>query len=104
MKTTLCFAIGLALSSPAFTRDFRPEGRIENIQVDDSSVQQSYIFRTIPGVLYRVESSHDLSQWTAEDEIYGLGQEYVVPMREFTPPPPPEPGTPPATPPTPAEK
>ncbi len=56
-------------------------------------MQQSYIFQTTPGVFYRVESSHDMSQWTAEDEIYGMGHEHVVAMREFTPPPPPPPGS-----------
>jgi hypothetical protein len=54
------------------------------------------------GVSYTVEFSNDLTHWTTQDEIYGLGHEYVVAMREFTPPPPPEPGAPPAIPSQPA--
>ena len=78
--------------------EFRLEGWIENIPATDQSVRQCYIFETVPGVKYRVESSHDLSEWTPEDEIYGLGHEFVVTMREFTPPPPPEPGSEPPDP------
>ncbi len=92
----------LLLASLALARDFRPAGHMESITAADSSVQQCYIFPTIAGVRYMVESSHDLTNWTVQDEIYGLGNEYVVTMREFTPPPPPPPGTPPTTPPSPA--
>jgi hypothetical protein len=102
MKTAIRFAIGIVLVSSSLAREFRPEGRLENIPASDTSVQQSYIFRTVPGVLYRVESSHDLSNWTAGEEIYGMGHEFVTAMYEFTPPPPAPPGTPPATPPVPA--
>ena len=98
MKTTCYLALGLALVSAAFSRDFRPDGHLENIQATDSSVQQCYVFRSLPGVRYRVERSHDLTQWTTDDEIYGLGHEYVVAMREFTSPPPPEPGAAPPAP------
>jgi hypothetical protein len=102
MKTAIRFAIGLVLVSLSSARDFRPDGRLENIPASDTSVQQCYIFRTVPGVLYRVESTHDLSNWTAGDEIYGMGHEFVTAMREYTPPPPAPPVTPPATPPVPA--
>lgn len=50
-------------------------------------------------MLYTVESSNDLSNWTTQDELYGLGNEYVVTMREYLPPPP---GTPPIIRPAPA--
>ena len=83
-------------------RDFLPEGHMENIPLADSSIQQCYIFRTMAGVSYTVESSTDLTNWASQDEIYGLGHEYVVTMREYTPPPPPPPGTPPASRPAPA--
>lgn len=37
---------------------------------------------------YTVETSDDLAKWTQHETIYGLGHEYVVTMRKFTPPPP----------------
>jgi hypothetical protein len=69
----------LSLVSPAFPRDFRPAAHLENIPLADSSVQQCYVISTTPGVRYTVESSEDLSNWTSRDEIYGLGNDYVVP-------------------------
>lgn len=59
-----------------FARDLRPEVHFENT----------------PGVHYQVEVSNDLLDWTPTDEVYGLGHEYVVTMREFTPAALPEPG------------
>ena len=44
-----------------------------------------------------MESSNDLVNWTKRDEIYGMGNEYVVTMRQFAAAPPLEPGVPPAT-------
>jgi len=41
-----------------------------------------------------VQFSNDLTTWTDQDEIYGFGNEFVVPMRQFTAPPVPEPGAP----------
>ena len=102
MKNLRLLAILGFLVSPTFSRDFLPEGHMENIPLADSSIQQCYVFRTTAGVGYTVESSTDLSNWTSQDEIYGLGNEYVVTMREYTPPPPPPPGTPPASRPPPA--
>ncbi|MEO5915090.1 MAG: hypothetical protein ABIS50_12720 [Luteolibacter sp.] len=93
----------LSLATLVFGRDFRPESHFENIPLEDSSIQQCYVFHTTAGVEYRVESSNDLIHWTTQDEIYGLGNEYVVTMREYTPPPPPPPGTPPAVRPAPAK-
>ena len=95
MKTSLGIIIGLTLASLAFSRDFRPEGHLENIPAMDSSIQECYIFRTTAGVRYTVQFSNDLTTWTDQDEIYGFGNEYVVPMRQFTAPPAPEPGEPP---------
>jgi hypothetical protein len=87
----------LALESsaiPGSAEYMRPKGRIENLPTSNSSVLQCYIFPTRPGVIYQMESSHDLANWSAEGAgIYGLGHEQVVTMREFTPPPPPEPGS-----------
>ncbi len=33
----------------------------ENVPVGDDSIQSSRVFRTIPGVQYAVETSHDLT-------------------------------------------
>lgn len=103
MKAPLGLAIGLNLIATAFCRDLLPERRLETLPASDSSLQQCYTFRTVPGVFYRVESTHDLTHWDSEEEIYGLGHEYTVAMREFIPPPVPEPGAPPATLPAPAK-
>jgi hypothetical protein len=97
LAVILAFCVSLASA-----RDFRPESHMENITLANSSVQQCYLILTTPGVGYTVEFSNDLSIWIKQDEIYGLGQEYAVTMREFTPAPPPPPGTPPAVPPQPA--
>ncbi len=101
MKTVIRAAASIiptfTLLVSSYARDLLPERHIETVPSSDSSVQQCLVFRTVPGVLYQVESSHDLSQWTADDEIYGVGHEYAVTMREFTPPPPPPPGSGPPT-------
>jgi hypothetical protein len=102
MKNTVVFAaFVLLLCTFAFARDFRPEARIETLSAADSSVQECYIFCTKAGVRYTVETSNDLTNWTSQEEIYGLGNEYVVTMREFCPPPPAPPGAPIPAPPDP---
>ena len=75
-----------------------PAWWFENVPAGDASIQSSLVFRTIPGVQYTVETSHDLTTWTELDAIYGMGHEFVTPMRQFTAPPPLPPGTPPPTP------
>ena len=88
MKTVLrLLPIGLFLLNSALSRELLPEHWIENIPAGDDSVQQCLVFRTKPGVIYRVETSNDLANWSPGDEIYGLGNEFVTTMREFTPPP-----------------
>ena len=95
MKPTVSAAAlisAVALSAPA--RNFRPDMSFENVPAGDESIQQCLVFPTTPGVGYRVEWSHDLTDWTTDEEVYGLGFDFVVAMREFTPPPPPpEPGS-----------
>ena len=93
MKTLRSLALTAVLVATAGARDFRPAWRLENIPAGDSSIQQCYVIQTTPGVEYTVESSNDLSTWTPQEELYGLGNEYVITMREFTPPPTPPPGT-----------
>ncbi len=81
-------------------QDIKPQYRLENLPATDGSVQQSLVFRSIPGVVHTVQVSDNLTDWNpytitgAGDggEVYGLGGEIVVPLRQFTPPPPPPPG------------
>ncbi len=103
----LIFLAAVAAALPAFSlgedfttfaHDFRPGSHFENIPAADASVLQCYVFQTTAGVSYQVEVSNDMQHWTTTDRVYGLGHEYVVTMREFTPAPPPEPGVPPPTP------
>ena len=93
MKQVFPSVLACLMISNSFGRDFRPQGRIEHIQASDTSVQDCYVFPTLPGVVYTVETSHDLIDWVAVDEVYGLGNDYVVSMREYTPPPPPSSGS-----------
>jgi hypothetical protein len=74
--------------------DMLPERWFEDIPAGDTSVQRCCVFRTVPGVVYQVETSHDLETWTSDPEIYGLGHEHVVPLLELIPPPPPDPQNP----------
>lgn len=91
-----------ALATLAAARDLPAEYRIENIPATDTSVQTSLVFKTVKGVRYVVQRSHDLEAWSPDEtfgaggEIYGMSHECVVPMREFTAPssPPPGGGTP----------
>lgn len=102
MKNLHLLAIFGFIIFPTSARDFRPEAQLENIPLPDSSIQQCYVFRTTAGVRYTVESSEDLKNWTAQEEIYGMGNDYVVTLREYTPSPPSPPGTPPTVAPVPA--
>jgi hypothetical protein len=95
-----CLLLSVA---PALARDFRPATHMEHLPAGDSSVKECYVIQTTAGVGYTVQSSEDLTTWTAEDSFYGLGGEYVVTMRESTPAPPLPPGTPPAVRPPPAK-
>lgn len=67
---------------------------IENVLAEDGSTQSSLVFRTVPGVRYTVECSHNVTEWTELGSLYGLGHEFVTPMRLYTAPPPPPPGDP----------
>lgn len=91
--TALLVTAGLA--ETGFSRDLLPARWFEDIPASDDSVQRSFVFRTIPGVVYQVETSHDLSTWASGPEIYGLGHEHIVPLLEVTAPPPPDPSNPP---------
>ena len=88
-----CFLLSV---TPALARDFRPATHMEYLPAGDSSVKECYVIQTTAGVGYTVQSSEDLTTWTAEDSFYGLGGEYLVTMRESTPAPPLPLGTPPA--------
>jgi len=93
MKTASPLALGFLLITTAFSRDFLPQTWFEDVSASDDSIQKCYVFPTLPGVLYTVETSHDMLDWTAVDEVYGLGSEHVVSMYEYTPPPPAPPGS-----------
>jgi hypothetical protein len=82
--------------TPTLARDFRPATHMEYLPAGDSSVKECYVIQTTAGVGYTVQSSENLTTWTAEDSFYGLGGEYVVTMRESTPAPPLPLGSPPA--------
>lgn len=94
----LFILILLSLLSPVFSRDLTPVNWQEDVPATDESIQHCFVIRTVPGVKYQMESSSDLVSWNVENEIYGLGQEFVTPMYEFTAPPPPDPNAPPVTP------
>ncbi len=93
------FTVLFALASVTIARDFRPKAYFEDIPALDTSVLQCYVFKTLPGIGYQVQVSNDLVSWSDIDEVYGLGHEYVVTMRETAPAPPEDPGSPPPSPP-----
>lgn len=77
-----------------------PARWFEELVATDGSTQRSLVFRTVPGVSYRVEVSDDLDSWETVSEIYGLGQEHPVPLVEMQPAPAGGPAPPPVPPPT----
>lgn len=98
-QTMKIHALLLALSSLTLAQ---PEGDallparwLEDIAATDNSIQRTLVFNAIAGVLYTVQSSENLNDWTSEETHYGLGHDILVPMFERTPPPPLPPGTPP---------
>ncbi len=86
------------LCGSLYARDINPDYWLENVTATDGSVQQCLVFRSIPGVLHTVLVSETLTDWQPYEiigqagQIYGLGGEIVVPLRQFTPPSPPPPG------------
>jgi hypothetical protein len=77
---------GAASLSLAYAQDFAPQTWFEDLPANDDSILRCYTLRTIPGVRYQVESSQNLVDWHQETELYGLGQDYTVPMHEVSPP------------------
>jgi hypothetical protein len=86
MKITATALLAVIFASNTFSRDLRPESWMEQVVAEDSSIQQCYVFRSIAGVAYRIESSDNLAQWTNNGEVYGLGHDHVVAMHEVVPP------------------
>lgn len=86
MKIPAYALLGAVSLSLAHSQDFAPQTWFEDISISDQSVQKCYSFHTLPGVLYRVESSSNLVDWTQETELYGLGQNYTLAMHEVSPP------------------
>ena len=58
------------------------------VTCDDGSRWHGFVFQTIAGLPYVVESGDDLVGWTKVDTFYGLGQEQVVLMKQAPPLPP----------------
>lgn len=83
---------------PAQEPGTAPAYWFENVPAGDGSIQASLVFTTIPGVQYTVETTHNLTDWMEVASLYGMGHEFVTPMREFTAPPPPDPNAPPPAP------
>jgi hypothetical protein len=97
MKTLIpSFALALPILAQPEGDDLLPARWFENIPATDDSIQRTLVFKSTAGVLYTVETSDNLTDWTTEETFYGLGYDVLVPMYEYTPPPPPPPGTPPA--------
>ena len=70
----------------------------ERIPHADQTFTHRFAFSTVPGVGYTIETSPDLTEWTPQEEIYGVGQEIAVPMIRTQPPPNTPPAPPPANP------
>lgn len=75
---------GAASLSLAHSQDSAPQTWFENLPADNQSILRCYTLRTIPGVRYQVESSQNLVDWHQETALYGLGQDYTVPMHAIS--------------------
>jgi hypothetical protein len=73
-------------------RDLLPAHWMEDISAIDGTTQKCIVFKSIPGVSYRVEVSDDLEHWVELSNFYGMGHEIVTPMLEVAPAPPGSPG------------
>lgn len=90
MRLLLYPLVVFPIASNVFARDFLPPIQIVTLTAADASTQECYLFQTTAGVKYTVQYSNDLTTWTIGDEIYGLGFEYAVAMRQLAAAPPPE--------------
>lgn len=52
----------------------------ENLSDVNGTLTRCLVFTTVPGVLYTVEYSNDLTHWTADNTIYGMGHDFATPM------------------------
>jgi hypothetical protein len=64
-----------------------PSQWLDTFTHEDSSRSQVLVFKSIAGVSYTVQSSHDLVEWTDVTSYYGLGQEISFPLIRITAPP-----------------
>jgi hypothetical protein len=80
MKIRYHALLGVTSVSLAYAQDFAPQTWFEDLPAEDQSILRCYTFRTIPGVRYQLESSLNLVDWHQESALYGLGQDYTVPM------------------------
>lgn len=74
MKSQLLLFALLLSATPLTAQEpgTAPAYWFENVPAGDDSIQSSLVFRTIPGVQYTVETSHDLTNWTELESIYGM--------------------------------
>lgn len=86
MKVSPIYLSGLLVSASCFGHELLPPYWLENVTATDGSTQECLVFQSTAGVNYRVEVSEDLKTWNTQWELYGMGHEFVVPMREVTPP------------------
>jgi hypothetical protein len=71
-------------SSRAQMPELLPQYWQENLTAEDGTLNRCLVFRTVPGVVYTVEWSHDLSTWSADNTLYGLGHDFATPMCRTT--------------------
>jgi hypothetical protein len=83
-----CFVSDIAAQQSNAIEPYNaPSQWIETFTHDDSSRSQVLVFKSVAGVSYTVQSSHDLVEWTEVAHYYGLGQEISVPMVLIAAPP-----------------
>ncbi len=107
MKTFI-FAAAFGLAAPSLLRaDIEPipiepaedlVWSVEDYEAETGAQWLTLRFPTVPGMLYSLQSSSDLSSWDDDAVFYGLGHELHLALFEKVPPPPPPPGEDPPAP------
>ena len=55
-----------------------PQWRLDTLAASDGTYYRCLVFTARPGVLYTVECSPDLINWTEDATIYGMGHEFAT--------------------------
>ncbi len=74
---------------------------VEDDEAETGAEWTTVRFSTVPGLLYSLQSSEDLTVWNDDAVLYGYGHELHLALFERVPPPPPPPGFDPPPPPPP---